>query len=46
MYLWNDAFKYDKERIFKVDKYKTLEALLVGFKEENFGVFSIEFSQN
>lgn len=46
MYLWNDAFKYDKERIFKVDKYNTLEALLIGFKDERLGVFSVEFSQS
>jgi len=38
MYLWNDAFKFDKEKIFK-SKYKTLESLIDGFKESYFDVF-------
>jgi len=38
MYLWNDAFKYDHERVFK-PQYNTLEKLIRGFKEVLFGVF-------
>ena len=39
MYLWNDAFKYDRDKIFK-SEYKTLEKLLKGFYEQKFGVFN------
>ncbi len=39
MYLWNDAFKYDHDKIFK-DEYKTLDELLVGFKTKGFKVFA------
>lgn len=39
MYLWNDAFKYDREKVFKPE-YKTLEALIDAFKEKKFGAFS------
>lgn len=46
MYLWNDAFKYEKEKVFKVDLYKTLEALLLGFKNNGIGIFSVDFSQS
>lgn len=39
MYLWNDAFKYDHEKIFNTE-YKTLEELIDGFKENGFDVFA------
>ena len=45
MYLCNDAFKYEKEKVFKMDSYKTLEALLLGFKNNGLDVFSVTFSQ-
>ena len=38
MYLWNDAFKYNREKIFKSD-YSTLESLIKGFKNNGFNVF-------
>lgn len=38
MYLWNDAFKYDHDKIFQ-SEYKTLEELIAGFKKKHFGVF-------
>lgn len=39
MYLWNDAFKYDHEKVFK-SEYKTLDDLLAGFKVNGFKVFA------
>jgi len=39
MYLWNDAFKYEHEKIFK-PQYKTLEQLISGFKNVLFGIFN------
>lgn len=39
MYLWNDAFKYEHEKVFK-PQYKTLEELICGFKSNYFGVFA------
>ena len=42
MYLWNDAFKFDREKVFKPE-YKTLDQLLEGFKKNLFAVFSDEF---
>lgn len=38
MYLWNDAFKYDRDKVFK-SEYRTLEELLKGFYTHKFGVF-------
>lgn len=39
MYLWNDAFKFDRSKIFKTE-YKTLEQLLKAFESDiRFGVF-------
>lgn len=38
MYLWNDAFKYDRDKVFKTE-YRTLEELLTGFYKHKFGVF-------
>ena len=46
MYLWNDAFKYGHDRVFK-SNYKTLEQLIDGFKNNNFEIFldSINFEK-
>lgn len=38
MYLWNDAFKYDHERVFK-SEYRTLDELIDGFKANGLDVF-------
>ena len=38
MYLWNDAFKYDRDKVFKPE-YKTLEDLVCGFEKDKFAVF-------
>ena len=38
MYLWNDAFKYDHDKVFKPE-YRTLEELLKGFYTHKFGIF-------
>lgn len=38
MYLWSDAFKYDREKIFS-SNYKTLEELIIGFVENGYNVF-------
>ena len=45
MYLWNDAFKYDRDKVFKPE-YKTLEGLLKGFYAHKFGVFISELGFN
>lgn len=39
MYLWNDAFKFDRSDIFKA-QYETLEELINGFKKQQFEIFS------
>ena len=39
MYLWNDAFKYDHDKVFKPE-YRTLEELLKGFYTHKFGIFA------
>ena len=39
MYLWNDAFKFEHEKIFD-SKYKTLDELLSAFKNIGFKVFA------
>lgn len=39
MYLWNDAFKYEHEKIFD-SKYKTLDELLTAFKSIGFKIFA------
>lgn len=41
MYLWNDAFKYNHDKVFK-DEYKTLDKLIMGFKNQGFKVFADE----
>jgi len=38
MYLWNDAFKYNKEDIFS-NEYRTLEELIEGFNKYRFAIF-------
>lgn len=43
MYLWNDAFKFDKTEVFK-PQYRTLEDLIEGFKSVKFEVFSDDFN--
>lgn len=47
MYLWNDAFKYDREKVFK-SQYKSLEQLIDGFEENAFDIFvdSFEFDNS
>ncbi len=42
MYLWTDAFKRDRARIFKPE-YKTFEALINGFAESKFDIFNRQF---
>jgi len=39
MYLWNDAFKYDRDTVFN-SEYKTLEDLLSAFETKGFSVFN------
>lgn len=41
MYLWNDAFKFDHDKVFK-SEYRTLDELISGFVREGFSVFSDE----
>ena len=47
MYLWNDAFKYDHDKVFK-PQYRTLDELVKGFKQTGFDVFAdnVKFSKN
>lgn len=39
MYLWNDAFKFDHDKVFKAE-YRTLDELIAGFVRAGFAVFS------
>ena len=39
MYLWNDAFKFDHDKVFKAE-YRTLDELISGFIRTGFSVFS------
>ncbi len=39
MYLWNDAFKFDHDKVFKAE-YRTLDELIAGFIRVGFAVFS------
>lgn len=41
MYLWNDAFKFDHDKVFK-SEYRTLDELISGFVREGFSIFSDE----
>lgn len=45
MYLWNDAFKYDHEKVFRAE-YHTLDELINGFRDEGMNVFvdEVDFS--
>lgn len=43
MYLWNDAFKYDHDKVFK-PQYRTLDELLSAFVNIGFAVFSDDIS--
>ena len=45
MYLWNDVFKYNKEKIFD-EKYNSLEKIIAGFEKEKFNVFKIDFHES
>lgn len=45
MYLWNDVFKYNKEKIFD-EKYNSLEKIIAGFEKEKFNVFKIDFNES
>lgn len=38
MYLWNDAFKFDHDKVFKTE-YRTLDELIAGFIRVGFAVF-------
>lgn len=39
MYLWNDAFKFDHDKVFKVE-YRTLDELIAAFVRTGFAVFA------
>lgn len=41
MYLWNDAFKYDHDKVFKTE-YRTLDELIAAFMQTGFAVFNEE----
>ena len=41
MYLWNDAFKYDHDKVFR-SEYRTLDQLINGFIENGMDVFADE----
>ena len=45
MYLWNDAFKYDHEKVFRAE-YRTLDQLIDGFNDNGMDVFinEVDFS--
>ena len=43
MYLWNDAFKFDHDKVFKAE-YRTLDELISAFVRVGFGVFSDDIS--
>ena len=45
LYLWNDAFKYDHDKLFKPE-YRTLEELLKGFYTYKFGIFVSQLGFN
>ena len=45
MYLWNDAFKYDRDKIFK-SEYRTLDELLKGFYAHKFDIFNTQLGFN
>ena len=39
MYLWNDAFKFDRDKVFKAE-YRTLDQLIRAFVNVGFAVFN------
>lgn len=39
MYLWNDALKYNRDKVFDAS-FRTLDELIDGFEKEKFSVFS------
>ena len=39
MYLWNDAFKFDRDRVFRPE-YRTLDELVSGFIRNGFAIFN------
>lgn len=39
MYLWNDAFKFEHDKVFKAE-YRTLDELITGFVRVGFAVFN------
>lgn len=43
MCLWNDAFKFDHDKVFKAD-YRTLDELIAGFIRVGFAVFNDDIS--
>ena len=43
MYLWNDAFKFSRDKVFK-SEYKTLDDVIDGFIAHRFCVFTDTFS--
>lgn len=43
MYLWDDVFKFEREEVFRTDKYPTLEAVVEGFVNNTFEVFNVKF---
>ena len=43
MYLWNDAFKFNHDKVFKAE-YRTLDELISGFIRQGFAVFSDEIA--
>lgn len=45
MYLWDDAFRYSREDVFK-EQYNTLEKLIQGFEKVKFDVFKLDFSES
>lgn len=42
MYLWNDAFKFNHDKIFKPE-YRTLDELITAFIRDGFAVFNEEY---
>ena len=43
MYLWNDAFKFDHDKVFK-SEYRTLDELITAFIQVGFEVFNDDIS--
>ncbi len=43
MYLWNDAFKFDHDKVFK-SEYRTLDSLITAFARTGFSIFNDEIT--